>query len=418
MSTPTASSPTIDQVNRRPVFLLLFASVVAAIGNGISIVALPWLVLQRTGSAADAAIVAAAGTLPLVFSTLISGTAVDFFGRRKMSIASDVLSFLSVSAIPILAMTTGLSVPLLAALAAVGALFDPAGITARESMLPAAAKAAGWSLDRMNSMYEAAFNVAYIVGPGLGGLLIAAIGGVNTMWATAATFVVSILAIAFLKVDGSGAPATETRPTGVFSGAVEGLKFVWSVKILRTLALIDMAITALYLPIESVLFPKYFSDKGTPQQLGWVLMAISVGGLIGALGYATMVRHVKRRTIMLCATFTAGATTLGMSLLPPIAILLVLCACLGFIYGPVAPIANYVMQTRSPEHLRGRVVGVMTSTAYCAGPLGFMLAGPIADQFGIASTLTILGVPMLLIAIASTQMPVLRELDHAEPQPS
>lgn len=128
MSSPTADSPTIDQVNRRPVLLLLFASVVAAIGNGVSIVAIPWLVLQRTGSAADAAIVAAAGTLPLVFSTLISGTAVDFFGRRKMSIISDVLSLLSVSAIPILAMTTGLSVPLLAGLAALGAIFDPAGI--------------------------------------------------------------------------------------------------------------------------------------------------------------------------------------------------------------------------------------------------------------------------------------------------
>lgn len=62
-----------------------------------------------------------------------------------------------------------------------------------------------------------------------------------------------------------------------------------------------------------------------------------------------MVRHFRRRTIMLCATSTAGITTLGMSLLPPIAVLLVLAACLGFIYGPVAPIANFVMQTRSPS---------------------------------------------------------------------
>lgn len=59
----------------------------------------------------------------------------------------------------------------------------------------------------------------------------------------------------------------------------------------------------------------------------------------------------------------------------------------------------------------------MTSTAYCAGPLGFMLAGPIADKFGVATTLVILGAPMLLIAIASTRMGVLRELDEDEPQP-
>ena len=80
----------------------------------------------------------------------------------------------------------------LAVLAALGALFDPAGITARESMLPEAAARAGWTLDRTNGVYEAIFNVAYIVGPGLGGLLIATIGGINTMWVTAGAFGVSI----------------------------------------------------------------------------------------------------------------------------------------------------------------------------------------------------------------------------------
>ncbi len=68
------------------------------------------------------------------------------------------------AAIPIAAGTVGLSVPVLAALAALGATFDPAGISARESMLPAATKAAGWRLDRVNSLYEANYNVAYLVG--------------------------------------------------------------------------------------------------------------------------------------------------------------------------------------------------------------------------------------------------------------
>lgn len=405
------AEPATGQVNRRPVLLLLLAATVAAVGNGISIVALPWLVLQQNDSAADAAAVAASATLPMVGATLFSGTAVDFFGRRRMSIISDVLSLISVSAIPVLALTTGLNVAVLAALAALGAVFDPAGVTARESMLPAAAKAAGWSLDRMNSSDEAVFNLAYIVGPGLGGLLIASIGGVNTMWATAVTFVVSIAAIGILRVDGAGKPEAHTRPAGVLSGAVEGLKFVWKVKILRTIALVDMAITALYLPIESVLFPKFFSDNNTPERLGWVLMAMSVGGLVGALGYTRLVRIFKRRTVMLIAVFTAGTSTLAMATLPPIAVLLMLCAFLGFVYGPVQPIANYVMQTRSPENMRGRVVGVMASTAYCAGPLGFMIAGPLADSLGIADTLVVLGAPMLVIALISTRLRSLHELD-------
>ena len=89
-------------------------------------------------------------------------------------------------------------------LAALGAFFDPAGMTARESMLPEAAARAGWTLDHANSVYEAMFNLAYIVGPGLGGLLIATLGGVNTMWVTAATFVLSIVAVAVLRLEGAG----------------------------------------------------------------------------------------------------------------------------------------------------------------------------------------------------------------------
>src|SRR4029079_10406552 len=147
-----------------------------------------------------------------------------------------------------------------AGLAALGALFDPAGMTARETVLPEASQRAGWTLDRANSVYEAAFNLSYIVGPGVGGLLIATLGGVNTMWVTAALFVASILAIATLRLEGAGKPDCTTLPEGVWAGVVEGLRFVWNNKVLRTLAIVDLTATGLYMPMESVLFPKYFTD--------------------------------------------------------------------------------------------------------------------------------------------------------------
>ncbi len=75
-----------------PAFLILFATLMATTGTGISLVAFPWLALQHDDSARDAAIVAAAMTLPLVVSTLVAGTAVDFFGRRRVSLVSDSLS--------------------------------------------------------------------------------------------------------------------------------------------------------------------------------------------------------------------------------------------------------------------------------------------------------------------------------------
>jgi H+ antiporter protein len=406
--------------SRVPAFLILFATLMASAGTGISIVAFPWLALQSEDSARDASIVAGAMTLPLVLSTLVAGTAVDFIGRRRVSLIADTLSGSAVAAVPLIAWAVGsgaVNVAVLAVLAALAGAFDPAGVTARQSMLPEAADRAGWSLDRTNSIYEAILNLAFVVGPGLGGLMIATIGGINTMWITASAFGLSVLAMSALRLEGAGKPHHATRPDGLRSGIAEGMRFVWNLRVLRTLGLIDLAVTALYLPMESVLFPKYFTDRHQPAQLGWALMALAIGGVAGALGYAVVSKYTSRRTTVLTATLTFGAATAGIAFLPPLPVILILCAVTGVVYGPIQPIYNYVMQTRAPQHLRGRVVGVMASLTYAAGPLGLMVAGPLADAAGLKATFLALAVPILLIGLVACGLPSLRDLDRA-PEPA
>jgi MFS family permease len=146
-------------------------------------------------------------------------------------------------------------------------------------------------------------------------------------------------------------------------------------------------------------------------------MALSVGGLVGALGYAVMSKFVKRRTTMLIALLTLGVAMTVIAFLPPLPVILVLSAVVGFVYGPIAPIYNYVMQTRAPAHLRGRVVGVMGSLAYAAGPLGLIVAGPLADSAGLTTTFLALSLPMVLLGLGALFLPSLRELDR-DPQPA
>jgi H+ antiporter protein len=402
--------------NTGPAILIFFATLMATAGTGISIVAFPWLALQHHDSARDASLVAAAMTLPLVLSTLVAGSAVDFFGRRRVSLVSDSLSCTAVATVPLIAWLFGagaINVPELALLAFLSAGFDPAGTTARQSMLPEAAARASWSLDRTNSVYEAILNLAYIVGPGIGGLMIATVGGVNTMWVTAICFGLSFLAIGALRLEGIGRPHRATRPQGLMSGIGEGTRFVWNLRVLRTLGLIDLIVTALYLPMESVLFPKYFSDHHQPAQLGWALMALGAGGVVGALGYSVLSRYTRRRTAVLTATLTFGVATAGIAFLPPLPVILVLCAVTGLVYGPIQPIYNYVMQTRAPHHLRGRVVGVMTGLMYAAGPLGLLVAGPLTDAAGLKVAFLVLAVPILVIGLVACGLPSLRELDQA-----
>ena len=201
-----------------PFVALEAATALSGAANGVSMVAFPWLVLELTGSASSAAAIGAITLVPLLLTSLVSGTLVDILGRRRVSVASDLLSLVSVAAIPILSGLVGLSFALLAVLAVIGAFFDPAGITARESMLPEAARAAGLQLERANGMHEAIWGVAYLVGPGVGGLLIAVVGATNAFWATAALFAVSAGLMFAVRIPGAGRPAMHGRLTGVLAG--------------------------------------------------------------------------------------------------------------------------------------------------------------------------------------------------------
>ncbi len=405
------TAPTPPGTSLTPFLLLASGTLAAGIGNGIAIVALPWLVLERIGSATSAALVAAAASVPLLFASLISGTVVDLVGRRRISIVSDALSGLSVIAIPLIDLTFGLTVVTLAALAGLGSAFDPAGITARETMIPEAAARSGLGLDRANSIYEAIFNGAYLIGPGVGGVLIAVVGAVDTLWFTGLGFVVSMAAIGGVRLAGAGRPVDREQTGGFWRSTAEGLTFVWRERLLRTMTLLSMVVIGLYLPIEGVLLPVWFTERETPAQLGWVLMAMSIGGLLGALAYGQWGGRLRRRTIYVGSTILLGATVLGLALLPPIAVMLAISLVLGLSYGPLGPITNYVMQTRTPERLRGRVVGVVTSTTYAAGPAGFLLAGPLIDGLGIRPAFLLLAGAMMLVVLGTAFIPSLRQLD-------
>ena len=119
-------------------------------------------------------------------------------------------------------------VGVLAALAVLGALFDPAGVSAREAMLPEAAGEARWTLDRANGMHEAVYGLAFLAGPGLAGVLIALWGASYTLVATGVAFVLAAAcALPLRRLPGAGRPPEETRPSGLLRGTVEGLRFVW-----------------------------------------------------------------------------------------------------------------------------------------------------------------------------------------------
>jgi MFS family permease len=397
--------------DRTPLVLIELATLLSATGNGVALIALPWIALELTGRATSASVVATATALPLVLSSLVSGTVVDTLGRRPTAAGADALSAASVAAIPVLAATAGLSVTGLAVLAGVGAVFDPAGLTARSALLPEAADRAGFDLERVNAVTEAVWGVAFLVGPGLGGVLIAALGATSTLWVTAGAFTVAVVASLAVHLPGADRPAPGERPTDLVRSTIEGLAFVWRDPLLRDVSLFGTVLVAVYLPIEAVLLPAWFEQQGRPEQLGGVLMAFAVGGIVGALAYARWGRAGRRRAIFVVGTVGACIALVVIGRLPPLPIMLGAGVVTGLCYGPVDPLRTLTAQRRADDRLRGRVLGVLAATEYAAGPIGYLLVGPAVDRFGIESTFAAVTVALLVVAVGAVGLRSLHELE-------
>ena len=354
---------------------------------------IPWLILERTDSPAFAGLVAAISALPGILVSPIGGWMVDHIGRRTVSVGADLLSSLSVAAFPIVAATFGLSNPSILLIALLGATFDPAGYTARKTLLTDVAKASDADLDHLNGIHDGIMGVAWILGPAVGAGLIASVGAVNSFWVSAALFIIAALAISFLRV---GDAAKESRETAEASGAETdssmrvGIKTLWDDKVLRTLSVALLIIAAVYLPTEAVVLPTYFEDVDNPSGLGFVISALAAGSAVGSFGYGWISARMKRKTLIRLILLGSAVSIIPMAFLPPLSVLMLAGFLLGLSWGPYNPLISTLVQQRVPAHLQGRVFGAQTAVFYAAPPLGMVLAGLAVESYGIKATYIVL----------------------------
>ena len=378
----------------RPVVLHQVSNFSSALGNSIVVITVPWLVLERTGSPTFAGLVAAVSALPAIFVSPLGGWLADHIGRRTISIGADLLSALSVAAFPIAALTVGLSDSLILLIAIAGATFDPAGHTARKTMIADVAKASKFGLDRLNGIHEGFMGIAWIFGPAIGAGLIATVGSINSFWASTVLFVVGALAAALLRIGDSGTDARRLAATsGVkgSSGILVGVKALWRDKLLRTLSAALLVLAAIYLPTESVVLPTYFESTNNPGALGLVVSSIAAGGAIGAFGFGWISSRMQRKNLIRLILLGTATSVLAMALLPPLPLLMAAGFLLGLSWGPFPPLMNTLVQERIPGALHGRVFGVQASVFYAAPPLGMVLTGFSVQSLGVNSTYLILG---------------------------
>ena len=356
-------------------------------------ITIPWLILERTDSPAFAGLVAAISALPGIFISPIGGWMVDKLGRRAVSIGADLLSALSVSAFPIAAITFGLSNSTILAIAVFGAIFDPAGYTARKTLLADVAKASDIDLDQLNGIHEGFMGMSWIFGPAFGAALIASVGSVNSFWVPAGLFLIAALSIAFLRVGNMGKDSQKlANKMGEKTDARvrAGLQTLWNDKLLRTLSIAVLVLAGVYLPTEAVILPTYFENIQNPTGLGLVISSLAAGSAIGAFGYGWISTRVVRKNLVRLILLGSALSMIPMAFLPPLPLLMAAGFFLGLAWGPFNPLISSLVQQRVPAHLHGRVFGVQTAVFYAAPPLGMLLSGLSDENYGVNFTYVVI----------------------------
>ncbi|MEX1209721.1 MAG: MFS transporter [Candidatus Nanopelagicales bacterium] len=402
-----------------PIALLETTNLLSGMSNGVVTIAIPWLVLQRTGSVTAAGLVAALSALPGIFASPLAGWAVDYFGRRIVSIVSDVMSAIAVAAIPLVAMVTDLKLSSILALAMLGAVFDPAGYTARRALIPDVAGASGMEVTRLNGLHEGIFSVGWIIGPLAGSLLIAALGDTAAFWVPFTLFITAAILIGLLRVSDTGQVAKAERkeagiaPLSAWQNASLGAKLIWRDHTLRAITITVMVLAAIYLPTETVLLPAYFTELDSPESLGFILAALAAGSVIGSFSYSWLNRRMKRRTIVYIALIGTSVTFIPIAFLPPLGVLTLFAFLFGLMWGPMQPLLTTIVQLRIDPDAQGRVFGIQTAAFYVAPPAAMFLAGVAAESFGVEPVLLTIAGLLVLTALGVLRVKSLRDIDTA-----
>ncbi|MEX2406006.1 MAG: MFS transporter [Actinomycetota bacterium] len=412
---PASGGDPVVVGNRGTLFALFAANAVSMTGNVAALIAIPWFVLETTGSAAKTGVTAFAALLPVVLSGLFGGALVDRLGYRRTSILSDLASAGAVAAIPLLHATIGLEFWQLVALVFLGGLLDAPGSSARTALLPDAAARAGWSYERATGAAAVVERGSRLAGAPFAGLLIAVTGPTNVLWIDAATFLVSAAAIAF------GMPravkATERPSTSYVRELREGYAFLRRDRTLAVLVF-TVALTNSLDAVAMVALPVYAREVyGSAVSLGLLVGVAGAGSVVGALAFAGIGERLSRRGVFTFGFLFTSAWYPVAATFPPLGILVAAKFLCGVASGPLNPVIDTVFLERIPDGMRGRVFGATHAAAWIAMPLGVLVAGWLIERVGLQATLLGSGAAYVAVTLAARFSRSLRDLDRRAETP-
>ena len=362
--------------------LFLFGQVVSLSGTWMQNLAVSWLVYRLTRSAALMGLVGFINHFPVLILGPIAGLAADRFPRRRIILCTQALLMLQGAILAALALSGAIQFSHIAGLALLFGLVNAFDIPARQSLyIHLVGKDDLLSAISLNSV---TFNSARIVGPSIGGFLIAALGEGLCFLINSISFLPVLASILVMRV----AEPVRRADESVADNLRHGLRYAWSSHDIRAFLGLTAAVNLACAPalvLAPVIADAIF-HKGS-QGLGLLTGSFGVGAVIGTLTLASRSMPSHLHTIFVSA-LQLGCALAFYAWSPAFVLSLLAAALIGYAVMRQLAATNTEIQTRIDDAFRGRVMAMYSMVVVGMLPVGNLLGGAVAEVIGVRWTIS------------------------------
>lgn len=400
-------SPRILRALRHRNYRLFFGGQsVSLIGTWITRIATSWLVYRLTGSALLLGVVGFCGQIPTLVLSPFAGVIVDRHDRHRILVITQILSMLQSLALAVLALPHIITVNDILVLQVVQGVINAFDTPSRQSFIVDMIEDRA-DLPNAIALNSSMVNGSRIIGPSIGGVIIAAVGEGWCFMIDAISYLAVIASLIAMHVEKKPRAHAGTRVVEEFRA---GFSYVAHSAPMRSALLLLALVSVMGMPY-TVLMPAIASEQlhGGPHTLGFLMTASGLGALAGALYLASRQSVLGLGRAMMLATLAFGAGLMAFSASRVLWLSLVLLPIVGGGMMVETASTNTILQTIVEERMRGRVMSFYAMAFLGTAPIGSLLAGVAADRIGAPMTILLGGVACIAAGIwFALRLPALR----------
>jgi MFS family permease len=396
--------PAVRAFRHRDFRLFWAGLLISVIGTWMQNAAQAWLVYELTGSSVSLGVVGACGTLPLLFLTLPSGVIADRFRKRNIVLFTQTMAMVQAFILAALIYAHLVQVWHVMVLAALLGAVNALDMPTRQAMV--AELASREDLLNAVSLNSSAFNAGRIIGPAIGGVLIAEVGTATCFLINGISFGAIIVALALV----APRPPAHSSKAPMLSQIADGIAWATGERVVRSLLLLT-AVASIFGMSYATLLPVFAKDvfHTGAKGYGFLMSSYAAGALTSAFLLTSMGYRWRLGTFLTFGTFIFPVALLGVALSPYYGLAVIGLFLTGVGMMLFNAVSNTILQQMPPDELRGRVMSMRALLFAGMMPLGSLQVGALGEWLGPRAAVAIGGAICLAVAaLAWRGVPELR----------